>query len=363
MLLTEADGKALLREADIPTPPGQLVRAPATPSVPGPWMVKAQVPAGGRGLAGLIRRAETPQAARAAVAALLGAMHRGHRVGACLIEQVAQGEEQYLAIALDPAAYGLRLLYRPEGGMAVEQGGSLAGTALPPEPAAIAAALPGLLPGAVVPIAMRLADLVLTRELALAEINPLFVRAAVAVAGDARIVIDLNALPRQPALAARIAADPDAYPDAIRRQEHGFDYVTLDPAGRIGLLTTGAGLSMMLIDEMTAAGARPLNFCDIRTSMLRGSPARIIAALEWMAAASDLRAILVNIFAGITDLAEFAGLLAEALAARPVVVPVIARLVGRNAGAAAEILTARAPGVVLEPDLTRALARAVEAAR
>lgn len=363
MLLTEADGKALLREADIPTPPGQLVRAPATPSVRGPWMVKAQVPAGGRGLAGLIRRAETPQAARAAVAALLGATHRGHRVGACLIEQVARGEEHYLAIALDPAAYGLRLLYRPEGGMAVEAGGSLAGTALPPEPAAIAAALPGLLPAAVVPVATRLAELVLTRELALAEINPLFVRAAGAVAGDARIVIDLNALPRQPALAARIAADPDAYPDAIRRQEHGFDYVTLDPAGRIGLLTTGAGLSMMLIDEMTAAGARPLNFCDIRTSMLRGSPARIIAALEWMAAASDLRAILVNIFAGITDLAEFAGLLAEALAARPVAVPVIARLVGRNAAAAAEILTARAPLVVLEPDLTRALARTVEAAR
>ncbi|MGC8476697.1 MAG: ATP-grasp domain-containing protein [Acetobacteraceae bacterium] len=363
MLLTEADGKALLREADIPTPPGQLVRAPATPSVPGPWMVKAQMPAGGRGLAGLIRRAETPQAARAAVAALLGATHRGHRVGACLIEQVAQGEEQYLAIALDPAAYGLRLLYRAEGGVAVEGGGSLAGTALPPEPAAIAAALPWSLPAAVAPVAMRLAELVLTRELALAEINPLFVSAAGAVAGDARIVIDLNALPRQPALAARIAADPDAYADAIRRQEHGFDYVTLDPAGRIGLLTTGAGLSMMLIDEMTAAGARPLNFCDIRTSMLRGSPARIIAALGWMAAAPELRAILVNIFAGITDLAEFAGLLAEALAARPVAVPVIARLVGRNAGPAAAILTARAPLVVLEPDLTRALARAVEAAR
>ena len=363
MLLTEADGKALLRAADIPTPPGQLVRAPVAPEIPGPWMVKAQVPAGGRGLAGLIRRADTPASVEDALRALLGATHRGHRAGACLIEQVAVGAEHYLAIALDPAGYGLRLLHRAAGGVAVEAGGRLAGTRLPPDLEAIADALPGLLPPVVASVAARLARLVLSRELALAEINPLFVTATGAVAGDARIVIDLNALPRQPALAACIAADPDAYPDAIRRQEQGFDYVTLDPAGRIGLLTTGAGLSMMLIDEMAAAGARPLNFCDIRTSMLRGSPARIVAALGWMAAAPELRAILVNIFAGITDLAEFAGLLADALAASPVAVPVIARLVGRNADAAAAILASRAPGVVLEPDLTRALALAVEAAR
>ena len=54
----------------------------------------------------------------------------------------------------------------------------------------------------------------------------------------------------------------------------GFDYVELDPEGEIGLVTTGAGLSMMLIDELTARGMQPLNFCDIRTGQMRGSPAR-----------------------------------------------------------------------------------------
>ena len=79
----------------------------------------------------------------------------------------------------------------------------------------------------------------------------------------------------------------------------------LDPEGEIGLVTTGAGLSMMLIDELAARGMKPLNFCDIRTGQMRGSPARLMRVLEWITARPSLRAVLVNVFAGITDLAEF----------------------------------------------------------
>ena len=365
MLLTEADGKTLLARAAIPIPSGALATTPVPPQVPGPWIVKAQVPAGGRGKAGLIRPAATRAEVAQALTALLGATHKTHRVHACLVEQAAPGAEHYLAIALDPATHSLRLLHHEAGGIDIETTGQLVGTLFPPDAHAIADALPALIPHApTATVAASLARLVLDHELALAEINPLFVTATTAVAGDARIVIDLNALPRQPALAALLDTNPLAYPDAIRRQTSGFDYVELDPDGAIGLLTTGAGLSMMLIDELSAAGARPLNFCEIRTSMLRASPARIIAALGWMTARPGLAVILVNIFAGITDLAEFAALLADALAASPdVTVPVIARLIGRNAGAAAEILAARAPGVILEPDLTRALARTLAATR
>ena len=83
--------------------------------------------------------------------------------------------------------------------------------------------------------------------------------------------------------------------------------------GEIGLVTTGAGLSMMLIDELTARGGKPLNFCDIRTGQMRGSPARLQRVLEWITSRPSLRVVLVNIFAGITDLAEFATLLATAI--------------------------------------------------
>ena len=71
--------------------------------------------------------------------------------------------------------------------------------------------------------------------------------------------------------------------------------------GEIGLITTGAGLSMQLIDELKSQGRRPLNFCDIRSGQFRGDPARLIAVMRWIASRPSVRVVLVNIFAGITD--------------------------------------------------------------
>jgi succinyl-CoA synthetase beta subunit len=365
MLLIEADGKALFAEAGIRVPVGRLVREPALPADlgPGPFIVKAQLPAGGRGKAGLVRCCATQGDVAAALPALLGATHKGHPVAACLIEEPAAGTEQYLALMTDAASYGVRLIYHPQGGVDVEAAGTLAGTLCAPDPAATDAAIAAAIPDPMVAETARaLGRLLLERELTLAEINPLFVGPEGCVAGDAKVVIDLNALPRQPRLAALIAARPDAYADAARKLASGFDYVEIDPGGSIGLLTTGAGLSMMLIDELVARGARPLNFCDIRTSMLRGSPARIVAALRWMTARPSLRVVLVNIFAGITDLGEFAALLADAIAQSPGLrVPVVARLVGRGAEAARQVLAERAPDVAVEDDLPAALARVAAA--
>ena len=166
----------------------------------------------------------------------------------------------------------------------------------------------------------------------MAEIKPLFVSPVGCEAVDAKIVVDLSAVERQPRLAALIEARPNTYADANRKLTEGFDYVELDPAGEIGLVTTGAGLSMMLIDELTARGMKPLNFCDIRTGQMRGRPARAVRVLEWITSRPSLRAILVSVFAGITDLAEFGGLLATAMEQTPSLrVPVIARLVGGGA--------------------------------
>jgi succinyl-CoA synthetase beta subunit len=207
-------------------------------------------------------------------------------------------------------------------------------------------------------IGRRLAEMLLARELALAEINPVFVGDGGCVAGDAKVVVDLNAVDRQPHIAELIAARPSIYLDANRKLTEGFDYVELDPEGEIGLVTTGAGLSMMLIDEMTARGMKPLNFCDVRSSQLRGSPQRLIRMLEWITSRPSLRVVLVNIFAGITDLGEFAGLLAAAVEASPALrVPIVARLVGRGAADARRILTERRPDIAMEEDLQAALDR------
>ena len=156
-----------------------------------------------------------------------------------------------------------------EGGVDVEQAAAAAAHSrlCAPDHAAIAAAIrelaahePSDRSAALIDTGEKLARLFLERELMLAEINPLFVGPHGCIAGDAKIVVDLNAVHRQPALADLIERGAAIYPDAIRKLDDGFDYVEVDPQGEIGLVTTGAGLSMMLIDEMTARGGKPLNF-------------------------------------------------------------------------------------------------------
>jgi succinyl-CoA synthetase beta subunit len=365
VLLIEADGKTLLAEHGIAVPDGVLV-ADATIGAPpgeGPWIVKAQVPVGGRGKAGGVARADTPQDVAAAVHRMLGQRLKGHQVEACLIEQAAVGDEHYLSVMIDAASYGLRVIYSAQGGVDIEQSGSAEGRVCPPHPAAAAEALADLGAEArIVAVGRALADMLLRRELSLAEINPLFVSSDMVVAGDAKLAVDLDALPRQPRIAALIEARPIIYADANRKLSEGFDYVELDPDGEIGLVTTGAGLSMMLIDEMAARGLKPLNFCDIRTGQMRGSPARLMRVLEWMTARPSLRAVLVNVFAGITDLAEFGALLASGIEQSPQLrVPVVARLVGRNAAEAKRILAERQPNVLVTEDLEEALRALVPA--
>jgi succinyl-CoA synthetase beta subunit len=366
VLLIEADGKMLLAQHGVAVPAGALVTAaPGAYPGAGPWMVKAQVPIGGRGKAGGIVRCPSQQDVAAAVIRLLGSRLKGHQVDACLVEQAVTGEERYLAVMVDAASYGLRVIYSAAGGVDIEQAGTARGRFCSPTAAAAADVLaeltanePEPLRRHIAAVGSKLADMLIARELALAEINPLFVSTSGCVAGDAKLVVDLGAVERQPGIAELIEARPAIYIDANRKLHEGFDYVELDPNGEIGLVTTGAGLSMMLIDELTARGSRPLNFCDIRTGQMRGSPARLMRVLEWITSRPLLRAVLVNIFAGITDLAEFAALLATAVEQTPSLhVPVVARLVGRGAADARRILAERQPGMLVTEDLEEALRR------
>lgn len=370
VLLIEADGKALLARHGVPVPPAKLVRAGEAagfaPAGSGPWVVKAQVPVGGRGKAGGIVVCHDLVAVGDALDRLLGTPLKGHPVTCCLVEAaVTDAREHYLSLLVDPTGYGVRVTWSRDGGVDVEDGTGTLGTLTAPDAAAILVAMDALLagePDAMVRAALRttaesLARALLEDGLLLAEVNPLFVGSTGAVAGDAKVVIDLYLAEQRPGLRRLVLDRPDAYPDAVRKLEEGFDYVELDPEGAVGLITTGAGLSMMVVDDITVRGLRPLNFCDLRTGQLRGDPARLVRVLDWIAARPSVQVVMVNIFAGITDLAEFGRLLAEALDVAPLRVPLVVRLVGNGAAEGRAELARRHPDAVLEDALPAALDR------
>lgn len=369
MYLLEHDAKELLSRHGIPVPEGCLIESiealQHTALPQGPWVVKGQIGTGGRGKAGIIRKAGTREEVAAHAAAILGTMIRGRRVRSLRIERNAgPAREAYLGFLLDAAAGGIRVILSAQGGMDVEAlpREAIATDTAPAEEGALRACVRRLAQSAdsgvreaLQEAGGQLARIFLEHEALLLEINPLFVRAdGTWIAGDAKIVTDDNALPRQPVLRRLLDERGEAYPETALKLKHGFDYVVVDPDGEIGLLTTGAGLSMMLIDELRAAGLKPYNFLDIRTGGLRGETTRLTSVLAWIAAGKRVRVLLVNIFAGITDLGEFAELLVQALRATPQLsVPVVARLVGNGLPAAREVLVKA--GIALHTDLDDAL--------
>lgn len=376
MLLLEHDGKQLLAARGIPVAPGVLLRSHAevaTAQLPaGPWVVKAQVPVGGRGKAGGIRMADAPTEIASHLDAMLQGRIRGHRVQGCRVEQrIAGGREAYISLSVDPQAAGVRILMSAAGGVDIEalarQPGALQAAVAAPDLASVTAAgrelaerLPESCRAPLRLAAERLAGAFFDMEALLLEVNPLFLRDdGTWMAGDAKIILDDNALARHEDLTAMVHARRDAYPEAEFKLVEDFDYVELDPRGEVGLVTTGAGLSMMLVDQMAEAGLRAFNFLDIRTGQMRGDPHRLLRVFECMRAGRDIKVLLVNVFAGITHLGEFSRLLVHALAQTPALreIPVVARLVGNGQEDARAILDGARAQVFLEEDLEAALAR------
>ena len=367
MYLLEHDAKELLAHHGVPTPAGKLLTdAEGVDLPPGPWIVKGQIAAGGRGKAGIIRRATTHEEVAAHTRSMLGRVVKGKRIESVRVEQqVSHAQEAYFGLLLDAAAGGVRVIVSESGGMDIEAlpHEQIRSATVAPAGEAIVACvdrlvegMPGATATALRAAAAQLASVFLEREATLIEVNPLFVKPdGTWVAGDAKIVTDDNALDRQPWLLALARERHVVYPEVALKLEHGFDYVVVDPEGEIGLLTTGAGLSMMLIDELRAAGLKPFNFLDIRTGGLRGETTRLVKVLQWIGTAPRVRVVLINMFGGITDMGEFAKLLLEAMAEAPALkVPVVVRLAGNGLDEAREVLSAA--GIPLHMDLDAAVA-------
>jgi succinyl-CoA synthetase beta subunit len=358
MRLMEWQGKKLLAEAGVPVPQGSMAETPeaagdAAARLGKPVMVKAQVRIGGRGKAGGILPAADAVAAEKAAESLFGREIRGRMVRQVLVEeQISAERELYVGLTVD---YGVRrsvLLVGAEGGMDVEAAaeGGMARAEINPLLPLSGYIIRGVLNSAKIPRSIhptlldligRLYALYKERDATLLEINPLLaLEDGTVVAADSRIVVDDSAIARQPDLADLGKSYPDATVSERLKLEYDFDYVELNSAGNIGLISTGAGGTMSQIDLLTRAGGRVINFADVRTGVIGRDPKRLIVILDQLAQKPNFNALLVSIFGAITDLAVFAETLLAALRARPIQAKVHVRLQGRNEEAARRLLAA-----------------------
>jgi len=380
MDLYEYQGKELFRRFGIPVSEGRLARSPAeartaAEQLGGQVVVKAQVLTGGRGKAGGIKLAETPDEAEQKATEILGLDIRGHVVRRLWIERASEiAREYYLSLTFDRGAKKPLYMFTTEGGIDIEQ-------IAEENPQAIARLhvdpLEGFQPyqarrlvydagvedageqKQIVAIVERLYEAFVGCDAMLCEVNPLIVTPAGEVkALDSKFTVDDNALYKHPDIAEMRdveAADPL---EALAR-EKGVTYVKLD--GEVGILGNGAGLVMSTLDVIALAGGRPANFCDLGGG---GDAQGVVDALEVITRDPQVQSIFFNIFGGITRCDEVARGILQALEQMPIAQPIVVRLDGTNAEDGRRILTeAAAANLHAEPTMLEAAARAVELAR
>jgi succinyl-CoA synthetase beta subunit len=341
----EYQAKQLMAKYGIPVPPGEVAStadeaAEAARRIGGRVVIKAQVHVGGRGKAGGIRLAETPEEARTVASEILGRPLKGLRVDRVLVESALDiDKELYLGIVLDRAARRHAVMVSAVGGVDIEEVAretpeKIAKTWIDPTLGLTNYQVRNLLIDAgferalwadVSKVLFALYECYTSSDAVLAEINPLVVtKQGSVVAADAKVNIDDNALFRQPELAAlREAAEEN--PLEIEAFKRGLQYVHL--GGNIGIIGNGAGLVMATIDEVKREGGSPANFLDIGG----GAKADLVAnALELVLMDPQVKGVLFNVFGGITRCDEVANGILEAVRRVKVDVPIVVRLTGTN---------------------------------
>jgi succinyl-CoA synthetase beta subunit len=378
MDLLEYQGKQLLARHGVPVPEGRPAvtveeAVEAADEIGYPCVVKAQVQIGGRGKLGGIKVAASRDEAREHAGAILGMDIRGLQVHEVWVEEASRIEAEYYAsIVFDRSAQAPLIMLSTKGGMDIEQ-------VAEEDPGAIAtlhvdpllgyqdfhgrrlAFEAGVDADVVRPIGALLAklyDAFVGEDAMLVEVNPLIVTPERELrALDAKVTLDDSALFRHPDSAA--LRDPSAEdPQEQMAKERGLTYVKLD--GDIGVLGNGAGLVMSTLDVVAQAGGRPANFLDAGG----GSKAdAIVAAVEVILSDEKVRAVLFNIFGGITRCDEVAKGLIEAFGQVQPEVPFVVRLDGTNDEEGRRLLAeAQLPGLEVSSTMLEAAERVVELA-
>ena len=386
MNLHEYQSKQVFAAYGIPVPTGRVAATPeeavaAAEALGGSlWVVKAQVHAGGRGKAGGVKLARDKAAVHAAAKAMLGTRlatiqtgPEGLPVDTVYVETGSAIEREiYLSLTLNREKSQIAMIGSAAGGMDIEEVAAHTPekiTTVNIHPAAglqphqcrrmaFALGFTGAQIGEFQKIAMALYRLVMDKEAALVEVNPLIVtKDGSLVALDAKINIDANAVFRQPELAKmRDTAQED--PMELKASEHDLNYVSLD--GDIACMVNGAGLAMATMDLIKLHGGSPANFLDVGGG---ATAERVTAAFNLILSNPKVKAILVNIFGGIVRCDLIAEGVIIAVKNVGVKVPVVVRLEGTNAEKAREMLAASGLEVTAAADLTDAAQKAVAAAR
>ena len=353
MDIHEYQAKELLRSAGIPVPPGEVATTPSDAEriareLGGTVVVKAQVHAGGRGKAGGVKLAETPEEARNHAENILGMLIKDLTVGKVLVTAAEDiVSEAYVAVLIDRKSQAPLFMVSPEGGIDIED---VADTS----PEAIFKLHVDPRYGLLHHQAYQLADFlygeadlarqgtrILSRlyraftdnSCSMAEINPLIVtRGREIKAIDAKVSIDDSGLRQLPQLEA--LRDVESEPASeTRAREAGLSFVKLE--GDVGCCVNGAGLAMATMDLVKYYGGEPANFLDIGGS---SNPDKVVAALEIIASDPSVKAILFNIFGGITRCDDVAKGIVEATGRTRIEPPIVIRLTGTNEVEALEIL-------------------------
>jgi succinyl-CoA synthetase beta subunit len=351
--LHEYQAKEIFAGYGIPVPGGKVA---ATPEEAGSIareigkkvVIKAQVHVGGRGKAGGIKFASSPEEAVKVASDILSMEIKGLPVKKVLVgECLDVSDEYYLGIIVDRKSQKPVVMVSSAGGVDIEEVAretpeKIHKYAVDPERGLLPYEARGLA-FKIVPdgkLALKTAG-VLTKlynvftgvDASLAEINP-FVRTpdGQMIALDAKINIDDNALARRPEMEKKRDLDAEN-PEEIKAREKGLSYVKLD--GTIGCIVNGAGLAMATMDMVKRYGAEPANFLDIGGS---SSPEKVTTAMEIILSDKNVKAILFNIFGGITRCDDVANGIVEALGNMEINVPVVVRLTGTNEDVATEIL-------------------------
>ena len=379
MDLLEYQGKLLFARHGVPVPTGSpatsLEQAVAAADEIGyPCVIKAQVLIGGRGKAGGIKVARDRDEAESHARAILGMDIRGFTVHEVWIEAASDiAEEYYASIVFDRSAKKPLVLLSKEGGVEIEEVAQrdpslIARVHVDPligfqdfhaRRLAFEAGLDADLVRPVGALLAKLYEAFVREEALLVEVNPLIVTGERAVlALDAKVTLDENSLFRHPdnAELRNLSAED---PQEQMAKERGLTYVSLD--GDIGILGNGAGLVMSTLDVVAQAGGAPANFLDAGG----GSKAEAItSAVEVILNNPNVKAVLFNIFGGITRCDEVAHGLIEAFGSLEVKVPFVVRLDGTNDVEGRKLLAdADLPNVYTEATMLGAAQRVVELAR
>ena len=346
MDLFEYQGKELLRKFEVPVPEGRVATTPdeaqeAAKGLGGRVVVKAQVQVGGRGKAGGIKLAESPEEAKEMASQILGMDIKGHTVKRVLIERASEiKSEYYFSFLLDRSARKFLGMMSGKGGVDIEE---VAET----DPDAIARVhvdpllgisefhARALVYGAKIDEEARKEAIAMIPKLyrafveldaSLVEVNPMILTGdGRVVALDAKVSVDDSAAFRHPNF-EELKSHHEIPEQERFAKERGLNFIKLD--GDVGIIGNGAGLVMSTLDVVKAAGGEPANFLDVGG----GAGAELLSsAIEVITSNPEVKSVLVNIFGGITRCDLVAEGILAALEKLDVKVPIVVRLDGTNA--------------------------------